>query len=348
MSRAQLKFNVTDRNGAVIQSAAVYVYRKGTTTAPYGTMYDAEINGSVLVNPLVSNSQGEIEAWLDTVQLLDLSVTDNADGAFYPSGSGGSLSFTSFTEAVALKAGPSSQMPTDPTTAIGLAIENHTSTYHSFSVFSDNGEGGGLTERFTIENNNPGPVDLDFRNVTINVGNTQTDVSSLVTINHYAEAGASGQHMRVFVPGSTATACMAVGVNGDLVLDIGGLASTAIVVGTAGAANKRWILTEFGGMSWGAGGASALDTTLERSAAATLKLTGKLWVTDELELDGALNHDGTTIGFFGVTPAVRASAYTPTNVSTDRAYDANATTTDELADVLGTLIADLKLYGLLQ
>lgn len=34
--------------------------------------------------------------------------------------------------------------------------------------------------------------------------------------------------------------------------------------------------------------------------------------------------------------------YTETNVTTDRAYDANATTLDELADVLGTLIADLR------
>lgn len=34
--------------------------------------------------------------------------------------------------------------------------------------------------------------------------------------------------------------------------------------------------------------------------------------------------------------------YTVTNVSTDRAYNANSTTVDELADVLGTLIADLR------
>jgi hypothetical protein len=34
--------------------------------------------------------------------------------------------------------------------------------------------------------------------------------------------------------------------------------------------------------------------------------------------------------------------YTPTNVVTDRSFDANATTVDELADVLGTLIADLQ------
>jgi hypothetical protein len=40
--------------------------------------------------------------------------------------------------------------------------------------------------------------------------------------------------------------------------------------------------------------------------------------------------------------------YTPTNVSTDRSYDADSTSTAELADVLGTLIADLQTMGLLQ
>jgi hypothetical protein len=42
-----------------------------------------------------------------------------------------------------------------------------------------------------------------------------------------------------------------------------------------------------------------------------------------------------------------SSAYTPTNVTTDRAYDANATTLDEVADVLGTVIADLQAKGIL-
>lgn len=34
--------------------------------------------------------------------------------------------------------------------------------------------------------------------------------------------------------------------------------------------------------------------------------------------------------------------YTPTNVTIDRTYDADATSTAELADILGTLIADLQ------
>lgn len=68
----------------------------------------------------------------------------------------------------------------------------------------------------------------------------------------------------------------------------------------------------------------------------------------EVEIDGALNHDGSTVGFFGVTPAARAAAYNVTNLVTDRSYNANATTVAELADVLGTLIADLRTYGLVQ
>ena len=40
--------------------------------------------------------------------------------------------------------------------------------------------------------------------------------------------------------------------------------------------------------------------------------------------------------------------YSPTNVTTDRAYDANSTNVAELADVLGTLIADLQAQGLIK
>jgi hypothetical protein len=67
-----------------------------------------------------------------------------------------------------------------------------------------------------------------------------------------------------------------------------------------------------------------------------------------VRVDGLFEHTGSLLGFYGATPIVQPAAYTPTNVTTDRAYDANATTIDELADVLGTLIADLQGLGLLQ
>lgn len=41
------------------------------------------------------------------------------------------------------------------------------------------------------------------------------------------------------------------------------------------------------------------------------------------------------------------ATYTATNVTTDRTYDADSSTVDELADVVGTLIADLKTVGII-
>ena len=63
---------------------------------------------------------------------------------------------------------------------------------------------------------------------------------------------------------------------------------------------------------------------------------------------GATNFkvQSTNIGFFNHAVAAQPSAYTPSNVSADRSFDANSTTVDELADVLGTLIADLQTMGL--
>jgi hypothetical protein len=75
--------------------------------------------------------------------------------------------------------------------------------------------------------------------------------------------------------------------------------------------------------------------------------TGDVKIANDLEIDGALNHDGTTVGFYGTTPVAQSAAYTLTNVTTDRTYDADVTTIHELADVLGTLIADLQATGLI-
>jgi len=64
-------------------------------------------------------------------------------------------------------------------------------------------------------------------------------------------------------------------------------------------------------------------------------------------VDGDFEHNGTNLGFYGTAGVAQSAAYTPTNVTTDRAYDANSTTLDEVADVLGTLIADLQAMGLI-
>lgn len=53
------------------------------------------------------------------------------------------------------------------------------------------------------------------------------------------------------------------------------------------------------------------------------------------------------LGFWNATPVVQPAAYTVSNVTTDRTYNANSYTMDELADVLGTLIGDLQSIGLI-
>lgn len=91
------------------------------------------------------------------------------------------------------------------------------------------------------------------------------------------------------------------------------------------------------------GNASNVPTATALTGDVTVTSTG---VTALASIAGALDHNGSTVGFFGVAPAARPVAYTASNVTTDRAYDANATTLDEIADVLGTLIADLRTMGL--
>lgn len=87
---------------------------------------------------------------------------------------------------------------------------------------------------------------------------------------------------------------------------------------------------------------------LTSSPDASLHVAGAVHFTGAAELDGALNHDGTTVGFYGVTPVTRPATFTVTNHTADKTYDANASTVDELADVLGSLLIDLNACGIIQ
>jgi hypothetical protein len=62
----------------------------------------------------------------------------------------------------------------------------------------------------------------------------------------------------------------------------------------------------------------------------------------------ALQHEGSTLGFFGAPPQGVTAPYSALNAADRRSFDTTNATTSELADVLGTLIADLKNYGLLR
>lgn len=96
----------------------------------------------------------------------------------------------------------------------------------------------------------------------------------------------------------------------------------------------------------------ALDTSWIVSTDASRTARNIFQVGDYGGLREYLRADATgtavKIGFFGVAAVARPAAYTPTNITIDRSYDANATTIDELADIVGTMIADFQGLGLLQ
>jgi len=91
----------------------------------------------------------------------------------------------------------------------------------------------------------------------------------------------------------------------------GGTNGFGVVIGDA-LTNTLWVNNSnnstdvAGGIVFG----SSKDTNLYRSAADTLKTDDKLHVVGELELDGALNHDGANVGFFGTAPATQQTELT--------------------------------------
>tara|TARA_B100000686_G_scaffold111813_1_gene119243 strand:- start:145 stop:657 length:513 start_codon:yes stop_codon:yes gene_type:complete len=56
-------------------------------------------------------------------------------------------------------------------------------------------------------------------------------------------------------------------------------------------------------------GANALQGEANLTFTGTqLTVTGSAQITSDLEIDGALNHDGTTVGFYGVAPVSQGTA----------------------------------------
>ncbi len=62
----------------------------------------------------------------------------------------------------------------------------------------------------------------------------------------------------------------------------------------------------------------------------------------DVEIDGALDHDGTTVGFYGVTPATRPTAYTQTYATADKTHAAftSADLTGITSSTTGSALAE--------
>lgn len=118
------------------------------------------------------------------------------------------------------------------------------------------------------------------------------------------------------------------------------------------ASGKRWKWVSGGGGSHTAGDAVLQQETDGRQPIRVKDDAGDEALVidgDDVILNADLDHRGDewrlgNKGSLGVSPAGWSGI---TNVTPDRAYDADATSVAELADVLGTLIADLRTRGVL-
>jgi hypothetical protein len=90
--------------------------------------------------------------------------------------------------------------------------------------------------------------------------------------------------------------------------------------------------------------AGASDPVLDWSVSGELALTtGKFRTAGEIEIDGALNHDGTTVGFYTVAPTTRPTAYTQTYATATRTHSAltSSTLTDSTTGTANTTVQDV-------
>lgn len=78
-------------------------------------------------------------------------------------------------------------------------------------------------------------------------------------------------------------------------------------------------------------------------ASDSLTTLGKILCGGAIEIDGALDHDGTTVGFYGVTPTTRPTAYTQTYSTAGRTHSnlTSATLTDNSGGTANTTVQAL-------
>lgn len=110
-----------------------------------------------------------------------------------------------------------------------------------------------------------------------------------------------------------------------------------------GDANPSFVIAGNGTISWGAGGASALDVNLSRSGA-----TAQLTVSHALIVGTSLRVNG-SVGFFNNAPATQKTGYGSGAevVAGVKGALTAASTLNDVITVLSSLVADLRGYGLI-
>lgn len=165
---------------------------------------------------------------------------------------------------------------------------------------------------------NNGITTTTQRGLDVLIVGTSAATTSIVGANFQANTDAASYTTALRT--AIRTASPTKGSGSTITNDVGAL----IVVPTQGGTSNAWLTdtaTPTAG-SWGI----FLSSSNANSLGGSLAVVGNF-------------------GANGQAPAARQT-YTITNVTTDRSYDANATTLDEVADALGTLVADLRTIGL--
>jgi hypothetical protein len=141
-----------------------------------------------------------------------------------------------------------------------------------------------------------------------------------------------------------------------LVLD-GGTTQAFFAVGSATAPTIAFAGDPDTGLHWAAadqlsidaGGVSRVQVSSTITTINPDKIASGDFTIHGDTLDNLIQTDASAdaIGFFNATPVAQSTGWGVTNETTKKSFDADATTLDEIADVLGTLIKTLKNYGIL-
>lgn len=109
----------------------------------------------------------------------------------------------------------------------------------------------------------------------------------------------------------------------------------------------HWVTTNQ--FSLDAGGVSRVQISSLQTVVNPGKVASGDFIVHGDTVDNLIQTDASAdaLGFYNATPVAQSTGWTVTNETSDKVLDADSTTLDEVADVLGTLIETLKTVGIL-
>lgn len=219
--------------------------------------------------------------------------------------------------------------------------------------------------------NNVGAMDFNSNILGMNlslietsaIGGSGTDAhltrAAVASLSYFGESGRTKTTIDAFF-------CQAVARAGGTITDARGIAAQAGTVLTGPTITNAVAVDAIGAFSFFGGViTNGISCRVQTPAAGATKwnlaITGTLGQsycqgkfrfgsavapTDTVDITGSLAVSGNW-GLGGAATSATQTGYSTSNVTTDRVINANSTSVDELADVLATLIEDLKTKGVI-